>query len=90
MTDNQYLLDIKDLSIVYNSGEEKVTAVDNVLLKIEKGETLGIIGESGSGKSSLALGIMGLIRKGKITGKVLYKNQNLLKLSEKTLRKYRW
>ncbi len=90
MEDKKYLLEIKNLSVVYNIKKEKVTAVDDVSLNIKKGESLGIIGESGCGKSSLALGMMGLITEGKVTGEVLYKNKNLLQLSERKLKKYRW
>ena len=90
LLEQQNILEVKDLSVNYISREEKVTAVDNISLNIKKGENLGIIGESGCGKSSLALAIMNLITEGKVTGTVLYRNTDLLKLSEKKLKKYRW
>ncbi|MFW6022823.1 MAG: ABC transporter ATP-binding protein [Halanaerobiaceae bacterium] len=90
MLEQQNILEIKGLSVNYISRDEVVKAVDNIYLKIKKGEALGIIGESGCGKSSLALAIMNLIKEGKVTGKVLYKDIDLLELSERNLKRYRW
>ncbi|MTI61615.1 MAG: ABC transporter ATP-binding protein [Firmicutes bacterium] len=90
MLDRQNLLEIQNLSISYSVVGQRVLAVDSVSLKLTKGEALGIIGESGCGKSSLALGIMGLLDKAELSGKVLYKGQNLLELNERKLKKYRW
>ena len=56
------LLEINDLSITYNSVSPPIKAVNNVSFELRKGENLGIIGESGCGKSTTALGIMGLIK----------------------------
>ncbi|MCS5695412.1 ABC transporter ATP-binding protein [Desulfofundulus thermocisternus] len=90
MTADQYLLEIKNLSITYHSVHPPVKAVDGVSLQLRKGESLGIIGESGCGKSTLALGIMGLIKQGIVEGEIIYKGQNLVGLPEKRLRNYRW
>ena len=88
--DNQPLLEIKNLSIIYNAAHPPVRAVDGVSMLLRKGESLGIIGESGCGKSSLALGIMGLIKQGTVEGEIIYNGQKLTGLPEKKLRKYRW
>lgn len=90
MTAEQYLLEIKNLSITYHAVQPPVKAVDGVSLQLRKGESLGIIGESGCGKSTLALGIMGLIKQGIVEGEIIYKGQNLVGLPEKRLRNYRW
>lgn len=90
MTAEQYLLEIKNLSITYHTVPPPVKAVDGVSLQLRKGESLGIIGESGCGKSTLALGIMGLIKQGIVEGEIIYKGQNLVGLPEKRLRNYRW
>ncbi len=90
LLEEQNILEVKDLSVNYISREEKVKAVDKISLNIKKGENLGIIGESGCGKSSLALAIMNLITGGEVTGNVFYKNTDLLKLSEQKLKKFRW
>lgn len=55
------LLEIKDLTVDFRSGDKFVRAVDHISFSVEKGRTLGIVGESGSGKSVAALAIMGLI-----------------------------
>lgn len=88
--ENQYLLEIKNFSVNYNAGESSVMAVDDIEIKLNRNETLGIIGESGCGKSSLALGIMGLIKQAEITGDVIYKGEHINRLPEKEMRKYRW
>ncbi len=88
--DNQYLLEIENLSVIYGTADNEVKAVDNLSLQLKEGEALGIIGESGAGKSSLALAVMGLIEDGKTEGKVVYNNQSLSDLSENELKKLRW
>ena len=88
--DNQYLLEIKDLSIIYQPNSEQIKAVDKLSLQLDKEESLGIIGESGSGKSSLALAIMGLIKAAETTGEIIYNGHNLAALSDKELNKFRW
>lgn len=88
--DNQYLLDIKDLSVIYQLESERIKAVDKLSLQLAKEETLGVIGESGSGKSSLALAIMGLIKAGEVKGEITYKGNDLTALSDKEFKRFRW
>lgn len=91
------ILKVKNLSTHFVTREGVVKAVDDVSFDLEKGETLGIVGESGCGKSVLALSIMRLIPEppGRIvSGEVLFsetenKSTNLLKLSGKDIRKIR-
>ena len=61
MVDRKNILEIKNLSITYNSGKEAIKAVDNISLNVEEGISLGLIGESGSGKTTFGLSIMGLM-----------------------------
>ena len=70
------ILEIKNLKINFHTEFGLVRAVDGVNLRLEAGETLGIVGESGCGKSVTALAVMGLIRPpGKIAeGEILYRN----------------
>jgi oligopeptide/dipeptide ABC transporter, ATP-binding protein, C-terminal domain len=86
------LLRIKDLRTYFYTHEGIVKAVDGVDLIINEGETLGIVGESGCGKSVTALSIMRLIPDppGKIVnGEIYFKGKNLLQLDEKEMRKIR-
>lgn len=67
---NKKLLEIKDLEIIYETDTEKVFAVNKINLTLNKGETIGIVGETGAGKTTTALGIMRLLpdRIGKVVG----------------------
>ena len=82
------LLEIKDLMTVFDTVRGRIKAVDGVSLKIDSGETLGIVGESGCGKTILALSIMRLVpASGKIiNGEILFSGNDLLKLPEEEMR----
>ncbi len=88
---SENLLDIKDLRVYYYLAEGVVKAVDKVHLKIGKEEVLGLVGESGCGKSTVALSIMRLIRSpGKIVGgEIWFDGENLLKKSDAEMRQIR-
>lgn len=78
------LLEVKDLVIHYKTDDGVVKALNGVNLHIGAGETLGLVGETGAGKTTLAKGIMRLIPNppGKILGgEVLFEGQDILKLS---------
>jgi peptide/nickel transport system ATP-binding protein len=92
LAENKCLLEIKNLSITYDHVHPPVRAVDGVSIQLRKHECLGIIGESGCGKSSLALGITGLIKadEGVVAGEIIYKGKNLVGLPEKEMKEYRW
>lgn len=74
MTKNDVLLEVKNLKVAFHLTEATVQAVDGVNFTIEAGKTLGIVGESGCGKSVTARSILGMVRPpGKITdGEILY------------------
>lgn len=90
MNDKGKILEVKDLSVKYKSKKEEVTAVDNVSFTVKEGESIGIIGESGCGKTSFALSIMRLLKDAKINGQIYYKDKELLGLTEKEINHYRW
>ena len=82
------LLEVTDLRTHFFTREGVVRAVDGISFSVEKGKTLGIVGESGCGKSVTALSIMGLIPKPPaqiVSGSVLYEGRDLTKLSERQL-----
>jgi peptide/nickel transport system ATP-binding protein len=86
------LLEVQNLTTHYRILRGWVRAVDNVSFNVGQGEALGIAGESGSGKSTIALSLLrilppgGLIRKGKI----MFDGQDLVPLAESDMRKIRW
>lgn len=88
---NKKLLEVKDLKVEFFTEEGKLPAIDNLSISINEGETLGVVGESGCGKSITALAIMRLLSSpGKITeGEILFKGQDLVKLREDEIRKVR-
>jgi oligopeptide transport system ATP-binding protein len=82
------LLEVNDLKTHFFTREGVVQAVDGVSFSVEKGRTLGIVGESGCGKSVTALSIMGLIPKPPakiVDGSVLFDGRDLTKLSDRQL-----
>lgn len=82
------MLSVKDLKIQYNTQ----TAVNGVSLEIKKGETMGLVGRSGSGKSTIAWSLMGMMDDlgGSCSGEIIFDNVNLLHLREKELKEFRW
>ena len=79
---SQTLLEINKLCISVNDK----SILNDIDLSLNKGDVLGIIGESGSGKSMLALSIMGLLPEGfETTGSINFNQQNLLQASEAQL-----
>ncbi len=86
------LLEIKNLSTHFNTEHGVIKAVDRVNLAIDEGDTLGVVGESGCGKTVLALSIMRLIPSppGKIvSGSILFNGTDLLKLDSEEMRAVR-
>lgn len=82
------ILKVNDLSVIYKTDLETVYAVNHVSFSLNEGETLGLVGETGAGKTTTALAIMGLLpkRTARITsGEILYEGKDLLKMSEKDL-----
>ncbi|GGL77697.1 ABC transporter ATP-binding protein [Streptomyces fumigatiscleroticus] len=86
------LLEVRDLHVEFHTRDGVAHAVNGVDYGVEAGETLAVLGESGSGKSVTAQAIMGILDMppGRITaGEVLFKGQDLLKLKEKDRRRIR-
>ena len=86
------ILSIKDLVIHYETQEEVVEAVNKINLDLNKGEILGLVGETGAGKTTTALGIMGLLppKVGHvIQGNIFLEGEDLLKKSQREMRSIR-
>ncbi|MFW9941861.1 MAG: ABC transporter ATP-binding protein [Candidatus Thorarchaeota archaeon] len=88
---NNVILDVQDLKTYFYTEEGLVRALEGVSFKIYKGEVLGLVGETGCGKSVTALSILQLIRPpGKIEkGAILFDNENLLEKSKSEILKFR-
>jgi oligopeptide/dipeptide ABC transporter ATP-binding protein len=86
------LIQVKNLQTSFFTPEGEVRAIDGVSFEIEEGKTLGLVGESGCGKSVTSLSIMRLIPSppGKVVGgEILYRGRDLLKLGKEEMRKIR-
>jgi oligopeptide/dipeptide ABC transporter ATP-binding protein len=88
---SEALLSINDLKTYYFTAEGSVKAVDGVSVQINKGEVLGLVGESGCGKSTVASSILRLVREpGEITeGEILFNSEDLMKKTKSEMRKIR-
>ncbi|MGA9175152.1 MAG: ABC transporter ATP-binding protein [Thermoactinomyces sp.] len=88
----QPVLEIKHLKLHFFTDKGVVKAVDGLDLTVQKGEIVGLVGESGCGKSVTSLAIMGLVQKppGKIVeGSIFFEGQDLTKLNNKQMRQLR-
>lgn len=86
------LLEVKNLRVRYDTDAESIHAVNGISFELKRGETLGLAGETGAGKTTVALSIMGLVPDppGKIIeGSILFEGQDLLRSSEKDMQKIR-
>ena len=86
------LLNVQELCVSYLTKKTELKAVDHVSFGIERGDTLGIIGESGSGKSTIVMAMLRQLdpRFSKITGRVEFDGQELLTLPDAEFKKLLW
>ena len=83
------ILEIKDLTVYYETELETVKAINGINLEVESAKTLGLVGETGAGKTTTALSIMRLLpeRIGAYkSGEILFKGRNILDIPEKEMR----
>ena len=84
------LFEIKDLSVIFDTADGAIRAVNNISLSVSQGECLAIVGESGSGKSQTFLTAMGLLAyNGRSSGIINLNGSNLLEMKRKELNKLR-
>jgi oligopeptide/dipeptide ABC transporter ATP-binding protein len=85
------ILEIKNLNIGFQLEEKFAKAIHGISLSLEKGKTLGIVGESGCGKSVTALSVIKLLSKNAVieSGEIIYNGVNILKYTEKQMQNIR-
>ncbi len=85
-------LQVKDLEVIYKTDLETVYAVNNISFDLDKGETLGLVGETGAGKTTTALSILRLLPERTaqiVNGSIELEGRNVLELTEKEMQKIR-
>ncbi len=89
---NDVILDIRDLFIEYHTDDDIVHAVNGVNLRLRRGETLGLVGETGAGKTTIARSILRILQEPPAKycgGEILYEGEDILKMTEADMRKVR-
>src|SRR5512146_1397539 len=92
MMNQQPLLSVKDLTMSYTTRKGPVSAIDGVTFDLRPGESLGLVGESGCGKTSIAMSLLRLLPdNARIErGQVLLEGADIIKMSEPQVRDMRW
>lgn len=89
---NDILLSLRNLEVVYTSAGAVIHAVNGVSLEVKRGKSLGLVGETGAGKTTIAKSIMGILPDPPakvLNGEIILNGQDLLKISEKEMLKIR-
>ena len=92
MENKNMLLQVKDLTVEYTSEGEVIHAVNHVSFELEKGKTIGLVGETGAGKTSIARAILRILPEPPArvpNGEIFFEGRDMLKLSEKDMQKIR-
>ncbi len=86
------LLTVKNLSVGYHTRKGFLKSVQGVSFSLDQGKSLGLVGESGCGKTTIGMALMGLLPdNASVTdGMILFEDQDLLKMSKKEIRQFRW
>ncbi len=86
------ILKVEDFTMHYTTRGGEVSAVDNVSFALDEGESLGLVGESGCGKTSIAISLLKLLPDNAkiLSGHIYLKDVDLVPLTEDQIRKYRW
>ncbi len=86
------LLEIRDLAVEYHTDDAMIYAVNSINLTIRKGETVGLVGETGAGKTTIAKSILRILPTPPaklVSGEIFFEGEDLVKLSERDMRKIR-
>ena len=88
----QTLLSVRDLHVHYSSGGEMVKAVNGVSFDLEQGKSLGLVGETGAGKTTIAKAILQILPDHStklVEGEISFKGRDILKISEQEMQAVR-
>ncbi len=88
----EVFLEIRNLAVEYHTDDSVIYAVNNINLTIEKGRTIGLVGETGAGKTTIAKSILRILPTPPaklMSGEILFEGKDLLQLPEKAMRKVR-
>jgi peptide/nickel transport system ATP-binding protein len=83
---NNNLLEIRNLSVEYKTDDAIIYAVNNISLSVKKGETIGLVGETGAGKTTIAKSVLQVLPSPQAklkSGEIIFNGEDLLKLSYK-------
>ena len=86
------LLEIRNLTVEYHTDDAMIYAVNDISLSVEKGKTLGLVGETGAGKTTIAKSILRVLPNPQaklVSGEIFFDGEDVLKLSEREMRKIR-
>ena len=92
MADKNQFFELKNLTVKYHSGNSIIHAVNDVSLTLQAGETLGLVGETGAGKTTIAKSVLQILPKNSlesIDGQILFEGNDILKMSDRELQKVR-
>jgi peptide/nickel transport system ATP-binding protein len=86
------LLSVQDLTIGYQTRRGKLLAVSGVSFDLDRGQSLGLVGESGCGKTTIGMALMGLLPSNAdiAAGRIRFEDHDLLGMAEQDLRQFRW
>ncbi len=86
------ILEVQDLRMIYNTSEGAVRAIDGVSFSVRRGQALGLVGESGCGKSSVAITLLRVLPENAVIlgGKVILDGVDIMQLPEEQMRELRW
>jgi len=92
MPENQNLLEIRSLTVEYHTDEAVIHAVNDINLTVKKGESIGLVGETGAGKTTIAKSVLRILQSPPaklIAGEIHFEGSDLLRLSDRDMRKVR-
>jgi len=89
---SEKLLEIRDLAVEYHTDDAMIYAVNGISMTVERGKTIGLVGETGAGKTTIAKSILRVLPNPQaklVSGEIIFDGEDVLKISEREMRKIR-